>query len=126
MLNSIVLQGRLVADPQVRQTTNGVKVASLRLASDRDTGGEKKTDFIDVTAWRNSADFAERWLKRGTMVLVRGRLETENYTDRDNNKRTSYKINAEHFWFCGPRPELDEQQTVLPLTENVEDGDLPF
>ena len=87
MLNKIFLQGRLVADPEMRHTPSGVAVASLRLAVDRDfkdkETGEKKADFINVVAWRSTAEFVSRYFTKGRMAVVEGRLQIRDYTDRD-------------------------------------------
>ena len=84
MLNKIFLQGRLVADPEMRHTPSGVAVASLRLAVDRDfkdkETGEKKADFINVVAWRSTAEFVSRYFTKGRMAVVEGRLQIRDYT----------------------------------------------
>jgi single-strand DNA-binding protein len=103
MLNKIFLQGRLVADPELRQTANGVPVATLRLAVDRDTKnketGERATDFINVVAWRSSAEFVSRYFSKGRMAIVEGRLQIRSYTDRDGNKRTAAEVVADNIYF---------------------------
>ena len=91
MLNKIFLQGRLVADPELRHTQNGVAVASFRLAVDRDfkdrETGERKADFINVVAWRQTGEFVSRFLTKGRLAVVEGKLQTRDYTDRDGNRR---------------------------------------
>ena len=91
MLNKIFLQGRLVADPELRHTQSGVAVASFRLAVDRDfkdrETGEQKADFINVVAWRQTAEFVSRYFTKGRMAVVEGRLQMRDYTDRDGNRR---------------------------------------
>jgi single-strand DNA-binding protein len=103
MLNKIFLQGRLVADPELRQTANGVPVATLRLAVDRDIRnketGERATDFINVVAWRSTAEFVSRYFSKGRMAIVEGRLQIRNYTDRDGNKRTAAEVVADNIYF---------------------------
>lgn len=103
MLNRILLQGRLVADPEMRHTPSGVAVASFRLAVDRDfkdrETGEKKADFINIVAWRSTAEFVSRYFNKGRMAVVDGCLQMRDYTDRDGNKRTAAEVVAEHVYF---------------------------
>ena len=98
MLNKIFLQGRLVADPEMRHTPSGVAVATLRLAVDRDfkdrETGEKKADFINVVAWRNTAEFVSRYFNKGRMAIVEGRLQMRDWTDKDGNKQYSDTFHA--------------------------------
>lgn len=103
MLNHITLMGRLVADPELRTTPQGVPVATIRLAVDRDfknkQTGERETDFINVVAWRQTAEFVSRFFTKGRMAVVEGRLQIRPYTDRDGNKRTAAEVVAENFYF---------------------------
>lgn len=102
MLNKIVIMGRLCADPELRTTNSGTSVASFTLAVDRDykgQDGERGTDFIECTAWRNSADFVAKYFGKGRMAIVEGRLQVESYTDNDGNKRKSTRVVAEHIYF---------------------------
>ena len=89
MLNQIVLMGRLTRDPELRRTGSGVAVASFTLAVDRDfaaQGAEKETDFVDIVAWRNTAEFVSRFFTKGRMAVVTGRLQIRNWTDKEGNK----------------------------------------
>ena len=103
MLNKIFLQGRLVADPEMRHTPSGVAVTTLRLAVDRDfkdrETGEKKADFINVVAWRNTAEFVSRYFNKGRMAIVEGRLQMWDWTDKDGNKRTTAEVVADNVYF---------------------------
>lgn len=103
MLNKIFLQGRLVAHPEIRSTPSGVAVASMRLAVDRDfkdkETGEKKADFINVVAWRSTAEFVSQYFTKGRMAVVEGRLQIRDYTDRDGNKRTAAEVVADNVYF---------------------------
>ena len=96
MLNHIVLMGRLTRDPELRQTQSGVNVASFTLAVDRDfqsrDSGEKQTDFIDIVAWRNTAEFVSKWFTKGQMAVVSGRLQIRDWTDREGGKRRSAEV----------------------------------
>ena len=91
MLNVVVLMGRLVADPQLRQTTTGKNVASFRVACDRgrrDANGQNQADFFDVVAWDRSAEFVCRYFQKGSMIAIDGRLQSRNYQDKSGNNRT--------------------------------------
>lgn len=111
MLNKIFLQGRLVADPELRHTPSGVAVASLRLAVDRDfkdrETGERKADFINVVAWRATAEFVSRYFSKGRMAVVEGRLQIRDYTDRDGNKRTAAEVVADNLYFGDSKRDAD-------------------
>ena len=111
MLNRIVLMGRLVADPELRTTTSGVTVATVRLAVDRDfknkQTGEKEADFFNVVAWRQTAEFVSRYFSKGRMAVVEGRLQSRSYTDRDNNKRTAVEVVADNFYFADSKRDAD-------------------
>ena len=103
MLNRIILMGRLARDPELRHTQTGTPVASFRLAVDRDfkdkTTGEKGTDWIDVVAWRQTAEFVSRFFTKGRLAVVEGRLQMRDWTDRDGNKRTSAEVVADNVYF---------------------------
>lgn len=94
MLNSVVIIGRLVADPEHRETNTGKGVANMRIAVDR-KGREKETDFFSVTAWGQTADFVCTYLQKGRLVAVQGRLQVRSYKDKDDVQRQSYEIVAD-------------------------------
>ena len=103
MLNHIVLMGRLTRDPELRRTGSGVAVASFSLAVDRDYGsrenGEKETDFIDIVAWRSTAEFVSKYFTKGKMAIVSGRLQIRTWTDKEGNKRRSAEVVADNVYF---------------------------
>lgn len=103
MLNRIVLMGRLTRDPELRQTQSGASVANFSLAVDRDfkdkQTGEKTTDFIDIVAWRSSAEFVSRYFAKGRMAVVEGRLQIRDWTDKDGGKRRSAEVVADNVYF---------------------------
>ena len=116
MLNKIVLQGRLSKNPELRHTQGGNPVASFRLAVDRDfkdkQTGEKATDWIDVVAWRNTAEFVSRYFTKGRMAVVEGRLQMRDWTDKDGNKRTSAEVVADHIYFGDSQRSGDTSKKV--------------
>ena len=99
MLNVIALMGRLVADPELRHTPNGIATCTFRIAVDRNfvrAGEERKADFIDIVAWRQSAEFVCKYFHKGNMIAVNGSLQTRNYEDKNGNKRTAYEVVADN------------------------------
>lgn len=103
MLNRIVIMGRLTRDPELRRTQNGTAVTSFSVAVDRDfksrESGEKATDFIDVVAWRQTAEFVCQYFTKGRMAVVTGRLQIRNWTDKEGNKRRSAEVVADNVYF---------------------------
>ena len=141
MLNHITIMGRLTRDPEMRSTQSGVSVASFTLAVDRDfggrDGGEKQTDFIDCTAWRHTAEFVSKYFSKGRMAVVSGRLQIDNYTDNDGNKRKSAKVIADNIYFGDSKKDgatgsqSDETASFTPapsgfVTVDVDNSELPF
>ena len=93
MLNKVILMGRLTADPEVRQTPNGISVLSFSIAVDRNySKAEKKTDFINLVAWRQTAEFIGRFFTKGQMIAVEGSIQTRNYEDKTGAKRTAFEV----------------------------------
>lgn len=107
MLNVIAVMGRLVADPELRKTPNGVSTTTFTIACDRSyvkPGAERQTDFLDVVAWRNSAEFACKYFRKGQLVAVNGSLQTRTYEDKNGNKRKVYEIVADNLHFADSKP----------------------
>ena len=143
MLNHIVTMGRLVRDPELRHTQSGIPVTSFTIACDRDykdANGDKATDFIDIVAWRNTADFVSRYFTKGRMAVIDGRLQLRDWTDRDGNKRRSAEIlaNSVHFGDSKPQNQAAPAPAGAPVSAGVPagggydaddlegSGDLPF
>lgn len=132
MLNEIILMGRLTRDPELRHTQSGTAVASFALAVDRDykgQSGERETDFIDVVAWRNTAEFVSRYFHKGRMAVVKGSLQVRDWTDRDGNKRRSYEVLADSVYFAdSKRATSDSDATPGEFRELPADEEekLPF
>ena len=109
MLNHITIMGRLTRDPELRHTNSGIPVASFTLAVDRDftdkNSGEKETDFIDCTAWRNTAEFVSKYFTKGRMAVVSGKLQIRNWTDKEGNKRRSAEVVADSVYFGDSKKE---------------------
>ena len=104
MINSVVIMGRLTYEPELRATPSGVSVVRFQVAVDRSyqkAGEERKTDFIDVTAWRQTAEFVSKYFHKGSMIAVEGSIQTDNFTDKDGNKRKSVQLVANQVSFCG-------------------------
>lgn len=109
MLNTITIMGRMTRDPELRRTGSGVAVTSFTLAVDRDfapkDSGEKETDFIDVVCWRSTAEFVEKYFRKGSMAIASGRLQIRNWTDKDGNKRRSAEVHADNVYFGDSKKE---------------------
>ena len=148
MLNRIVIMGRLTRDPELRRTQNGTAVTSFSIAVDRDfksrDNGEKETDFIDIVAWRSTAEFVSKYFTKGRMAVVEGRLQIRDWKDKDGNNRRSAEVVADNIYFGDSK--RDSQQSggdyappaygspadsyTAPagggFAEIEEDGELPF
>lgn len=134
MLNKVFMQGRLVADPELRHTPNGVAVASFRIAVDRDfkdKSGERQADFVNVVAWRATGEFVSKFFSKGRMAIVEGKLQSRNYEDKDGNKRYTLEVVADNVYFGDSKrdqePEKEPEFQPPQFTEyQDDDGDLPF
>ncbi len=146
MLNRVCLMGRLVNDPELRSTPNNIHVTSFAIAVDRSyvkAGSERETDFINIVAWRNVAEFISKWFHKGQLIAIDGSIQTRKYTDRDGNNRTAFEIVADNAYFAGDKQrdgsQSNTQQTPYnppapsfqtgdssDFDEIVEDEDLPF
>ena len=107
MLNCAVIMGRLTADPELRQTPNGVAVTRFSVAVDRGyvkPGEERKADFINVVCWRQTAEFVTRYFSKGSMIAVQGSIQTGSY-EKDGVKRSTFEIVADNVSFCGSKSE---------------------
>lgn len=131
MLNKCFLLGRMTKDPEIRRTNGGTAVTSFTLAVDRDfkTNGEKETDFIEVVAWRNTAEFVSKYFSKGRMAIVEGRLQIRDWTDKNGNKRRTAEVVADNVYFGDSKKENKEepeykQADLADISE--EDGELPF
>ena len=105
--------GRLTADPELRHTQSNIPVTSFTLAVDRTFGQDKQTDFLDIVAWRNTAEFVSKWFRKGMLVAVSGRIQTRTWEDKQGNKRKSVEVVADEAFFAeskkdsAPRPSND-------------------
>ena len=140
MLNKIILMGRLTRDPELRRTQSGTAVTSFSLAVDRDfksQNGEKETDFIDIVAWRATAEFVSKYFTKGRMAVVEGRLQIRDWTDKDGNKRRNAEVIADNVYFGDSRSDNasgGHQAAKAPVNVDAEDfdevedteDDLPF
>ncbi len=149
-MNQIVLMGRLTRDPELRHTQTGTPVSSFTLAVDRGftskESGERQTDFIDIVAWRNTAEFVSKYFVKGQMAAVVGRLQIRDWTDKEGNKRRSAEVIADNIYFTDSKKSRESDtgynyqqqkgdlpggyQTPVTGSDFAEleddDGDLPF
>lgn len=149
MLNTAILMGRLTADPELRHTPNDIPVTSFTLAVERSyvkSGTDRQTDFIDIVAWRNTAQFVCKYFHKGQLVAVEGSIQTRSYQDKDGNKRKGFEVVADNVHFAEPKrdsykdtydgrdipPVRDESEIpysngdVSDFEVTVSDDDLPF
>ncbi len=108
MLNNVVLMGRLVADPELRTTGSNISVTSFAIAVDRSfvrAGEERQADFIDIVAWRQTAEFVTRYFRKGSMIAIQGSIQTRMYEDKNGNKRKAVEVVASQVSFCGSKGE---------------------
>lgn len=122
MLNKVILQGRCGKDPEKRMTPSGVPVASVSLAVDRDFNkdGEKKTDWIDVIAWRGTANFLADYFHKGSTVIVVGRLEIREWVDKDGNKRRNAEVIADSVYFGDSKKSSEGTSSYQPTNTSQE------
>ena len=134
--------GRLTADPELKMTQNSTPVCSFRIAVDRNVvnkqTGERATDYINVIAWRQTAEFVCKYFRKGSMIALEGSLQSRSYTDKDGNNRTAYEVVASNVSFTGSKSEGGAAPVEMPQTATFttpaqnfevidgEDEDLPF
>ena len=130
MLNHIIIMGRLTKNPELRSTGNGTKVASFRVACDRDykSGEEKQADFIDCVAWRQRGEFVCRNFVKGMPITVEGRLQIREYKDNDGITRRVAEINVDNTYFCGGDRKTSSAPAQQSAFEDIDnsDGELPW
>ena len=125
MLNKIFIMGRLTRDPELRRTQSGTPVTSFSLAVDRDyktQSGEKETDFIDVVAWRATAEFVAKYFTKGRMAVVEGRLQIRDYTNKDGQKRRVAEIVADNIYFGDSKRDNDGEGSAYNNPPSYDDG----
>lgn len=120
MYNKAILIGRLTADPELRTTPGGVSVCTFRIAVNRPytSGGERKTDFINITAWRQTAEFVNRFFSKGRAIGIDGTIQTRDYVDKDGVKRNTFEIVAEKVFFIEPKPSSDNTTQIEDTSSN--------
>ena len=135
MLNVVVIMGRLTATPELKTTSGGISVSSFKVAVDRayQSGGEKQTDFISCTAWRQNAEFISKYFVKGQMIALKGTLQQKSFTDKDGNKRTTYDVVVDTADFCGGKQESKEPDVSYHDVDtsdfeeiDMQSEDLPF
>lgn len=144
MLNKAILMGRLVAEPELKHTPNNVPVLSITIAVDRSYSkdGRRETDFIDIVAWRGTAEFIAKYFRKGQMIAISGSIQTRNWEDKNGSKRKSTEVVADEAHFCGGKDmpagqtEYDIPSSALPSGDPYGDymsfetaegeGELPF
>ena len=149
MLNTAIFMGRLTADPELRHTSSDTAVTSFTVAADRSyvkTGAERQADFIDVVAWRSTAEFICKYFKKGQLIAIQGSIQTRSYEDKNGNKRKAVEVVADSVHFAEPKRDSaasgstyhsrpDSMEPAAPAYSNgsvgdfeeiPSDDDLPF
>ena len=142
MFNLVVLTGRLTADPELKTTQSGISVTSFSIAVNRRftrSGEEQQTDFINIVAWRQSAEFVAKYFKKGNLIGIEGSIQTRKYTDKNGNNRTAFEVVANNVQFVESKRDSAPQDNTAPAASfsnaeaddfadlgNVSDDDLPF
>ncbi|MBQ1552715.1 MAG: single-stranded DNA-binding protein [Clostridia bacterium] len=130
MLNSIIIQGRLVDEPEYRTTQTGVNVTTFRIACDRNVArtsnnpGQQTADFINCVAWRQTGEFVSKYFHKGSMILVQGSLQVRSYDDKNGVRRTVAEVQCDRVHFCGSKNEsggsqFSAEQNPLPAQQNA-------
>ena len=135
-MNRVCIMGRLTRAPELRRTQSGTAVTSFTLAVDDDfkdkQSGERKTYFIDVVAWRQTAEFVNQYFAKGRMAIVDGRLQSRKWDDKDGNKHTTVEVIADSVYFADSKPQDGPAAYSVAssspgkFSEVEDDGDLPF
>lgn len=141
MLNKVILMGRLTSDPELKHTQSGTPVISFAIAVDRNYGKEKQTDFIDVVAWRNTAEFISKYFSKGRMIVIDGAIQTRMFEDRNGSKRIITEVVAGNVDFGEPKREPMKPEELITISQkgasqeetfsdngysDTDDDDLPF
>lgn len=129
MLNNVTFMGRFTANPELKTTQSGVSYTSFTLACDRDIPdkqtNERQADFVEFTAWRQTAEFICRNFTKGRMVVIHGRLESSNYTDKDGNNRKTVRIRVENAYFAGDKPQQNDGAVSAPRSAQAPQQQAP-
>lgn len=140
MFNLVVLTGRLTADPELKTTANGISVTTFSIAVDRRyrSGENKQTDFINIVAWRSSAEFVAKYFKKGNLIGIEGSIQTRNYQDKNGNNRTAFEVVANNVQFVESKRDSAAPAAAEPASfsnadvndfadlGDISDDDLPF
>ena len=140
MFNLVVLTGRLTADAELKYTQNNVPVCSFTIAVDRrhKQGEERQADFINIVAWRSTAEFISKYFSKGSMIGIEGSIQTRRYQDKDGNNRTAFEVVANNAQFMDSKRSESNGENLSSQNQNFSqsenngftevdtDGDLPF
>ena len=125
MINTSIIMGRLTADPELKKTGNGTSVTSFTVAVDRGytkPGEDRQTDFIDVVAWRHTADFVTCYFRKGSMIALTGSIRTRSYEDKNGYKRKAVEVYADTVSFCGEKPTKPNVAVEYENTQETAQG----
>lgn len=123
MINNVVLMGRICQYPELKTTNTGITVTSFSLAVDRSyvrAGEERQADFINIVAWRGTAEFIAKYFQKGSMIAIQGSIQTRSYEDGQGNKRYAFEVVASNVSFCGSKAENGQATTQKDTNDSVE------
>ena len=136
MFNLVVLTGRITADPELKTTTNGTNVTTFSIAVERSyrSGEERQTDFINIVAWRKTAEFITKYFKKGNLIGIEGSIQTRRYQDKNGSNRTAFEVIANNVQFVESKREAGAEGASFSNADvndfaemdTVDDSDLPF
>lgn len=140
MFNLVVLTGRLTADPELKTTANGLSVTTFSIAVDRRyrSGEERQTDFINIVAWRQTAEFITKYFNKGSLIGIEGAIQTRRYQDKNGNNRTAFEVIANNVQFVESKRDPSASMAGEPASYSnadvndfadlgdATDDDLPF
>lgn len=125
MINTVILSGRLTTDPELKTTSSGISVTSFSIAVNRSyrVGEEQQTDFINIVAWRSTAEFITRYFKKGSLIGIEGSIQTRSYEDRNGNKRTVFEVVADGVHFLESKRNNEQQDNNTSVSQSTDTGD---
>lgn len=134
MLNYTIMMGRMTRDPELRRTATGTAVTNFAIACERDIAnketGDRETDFFECVAWRGTGEFVDKYFKKGSMVVVAGRFQNRDWTDKEGNKRKATELVVDHVYFGDSKKDTASAPAAVPASDfkqiDIPDEQLPF
>ena len=127
-MNKWIGMGRITKDIELQTTKTGTEYCKFTVAIDRekDKNGDKKTDFVDCTAWNKTAAFVQKYFKKGDGIIVLGRFESDKYTGKDGTTRTNWSVNVREVYFPASKGKSEQTNSDVANFQNIDPSDIPF